>query len=70
MPQITEDEHLLFQKLKHIILHSNPDKFEGCYFICGSSETVDEHGLPEYLSVCPALGLDFSKLYKKVTLEK
>lgn len=68
MIEITEQEYLLFQKLKHILLHSYPDKFPDHYFICGEGGSKDEMGLPEIILVCPAYGVDtgFTKMYKRV----
>ena len=65
MVEITEKEYELFQKLKKIILHANAEKFEGIYFICGESGEKDDMGLPEYIQVCPAVGLDGVAMYKK-----
>ena len=64
---ITEKEYELFQKLRKIVLHSNPDKYEGIYFICGETGEHDDMGLPEYIQVCPAIGLDGMAMYKKHT---
>ena len=68
MQEITDIEYEQYQLLKKILLHSNPDKFEGMYFICGESGGKDELGLPEYITVCPAYGVDTNliKMYKKV----
>ena len=64
MPQITDKEYKQFEVLKKIFLHSSPDKFEGVYFICGEAGEKDELNLPEYITVCPAYGVD-ANLYKK-----
>ena len=65
--KVTDIEYEQYQLLKKILLHSNPDKFEGMYFICGESGGKDELGLPEYITVCPAYGVDTSliKMYKR-----
>jgi hypothetical protein len=65
MVEITEKEFKQFEVLKKIFIHSNPEKFEGAYFICGEGGEKDEMGLPEFVSVCPALGLDGFAMYKK-----
>ena len=63
---ITQKEYELFQRLKKIWVHSVPEK-SGQYFICGECGVRDEMGLPEYISVCPAFGLDGFASYKKHT---
>ena len=64
---ISQKEYELFEKLKKILLHAKADKFEGVYFICGEGGEKDEMGLPEFISVCPAYGLDGFAYYKKHT---
>jgi hypothetical protein len=41
-----------------------PD-MSGYYFICGSGGAEDKNGLPERLSVCPAMGVGWSVTYVK-----
>ena len=67
MKEITDAEYKQYQLLRKILLHSNPDKFEGVYFICGESGGKDDLGLPEYITVCPAYGVDarIIKTYKR-----
>lgn len=65
MPEITEKEFKQFELLKKIFIHAQPEKFEGTFFICGESGEKDDIGLPEYISVCPAYGLDGFAIYKK-----
>ena len=67
MIEITEKEYELFQKLKTILKHSKAEQLEGVYFICGEGGEKDEMGLPEFISVCPAFGLDGMAMYKKHT---
>jgi len=64
MVEITEQEYELFQKLKTILLHSQPER-SGVYFICGEGGERDSMGLPERINVCPALGLDGMAQYTK-----
>jgi len=64
MKTISDEEYELFQKLKTIVLHSEPER-SGVYFICGESGERDSMGLPERISVCPALGLDGMAQYTK-----
>jgi hypothetical protein len=65
MVEITEKEYELFQKLNKIFVHANADKYQGVYFICGEGGEKDDMGLPEFISVCPAHGLDGFAYYKK-----
>ena len=67
MVEITEKEYELFQKLNKIFVHANGDKYQGVYFICGEGGEKDDMGLPEFISVCPAYGLDGFAYYKKHT---
>ena len=66
MVEISDKEYELFQKLKKIWIHSSPEK-SGAFFICGEGGEKDEIGLPEFISVCPAYGLDGMAMYKKHT---
>ena len=67
MKEITEKEYKQYQLLRKIFLHMNPEKFEGVYFICGEMGDKDELGIPEYITVCPAYGVDarLTKTYKR-----
>lgn len=67
MSEITEKEYEFFQKLKTIFKHAKAEQLDGVYFICGEAGDRDEMGLPEYISVCPAFGLDGFAYYKKHT---
>ena len=62
---ITEKEFKQFELLKKIFVHTQPEKFEGVYFICGEGGDKDAMGLPEFISVCPAHGADGFAYYKK-----
>ena len=70
MVEITETELKQFELLKKIFVHIQPEKFEGQYFICGEGGNKDPIGLPEFISVCPAYGLDGFAMYKKHTKYK
>ena len=67
MPEITEKEYELFQKLRTILKHSKAETLDGVYFICGEGGEKDGMGLPEFIQVCPAFGLDGFAMYKKHT---
>jgi len=65
--EITEKEYELFQKLRTILKHSKAEQLAGVYFICGEGGEKDSMGLPEFIHVCPAYGLDGIAMYKKHT---
>lgn len=44
--------------------HANPE-YTGAFFISGAGGTVDKHLLPEYVTICPAYGADWSITYRK-----
>jgi hypothetical protein len=67
MKEISEEEHLVFEKLKTIFKHAQAEKFEGVYFICGEAGVKDSMGLPERILVCPAYGLDGFAIYTKTS---
>lgn len=66
MIEITEEEYKQFQALKKVWIHLQAER-TGVFFICGEGGEKDEMGLPEYISVCPAYGLDGFAYYKKHT---
>jgi len=47
-----------------ILTHLLPDRSRS-FFISGMSGPVDESGLPDALSICPALGAGWSVTYHK-----
>ena len=62
MKEITEKEYELFEKLKEIWFHANPEK-TGAFFICGEAGEVDDLGLPQHIFVCPSPGSDGMAMY-------
>jgi hypothetical protein len=42
--------------------HSKPE-FTGAYFISGEQDNKDNNMLPEYITICPAYGCDWSQHY-------
>ena len=54
------------EKYETILKHAMSEK-TGVFFICGEAGEKDRVGLPEYISVCPAYGVDGSAFYKKHT---
>ena len=57
----------LLEKTEKILLHTSAEKLEGVFFICGEGGEKDDMGLPDFISVCPAYGLDGMAMYKKHT---
>lgn len=47
------------------VIRSLYPEMSGYYFICGYGGAVDDNGLPERLSVCPAMGVGWSVTYTK-----
>ena len=64
MKEITDEEYNLFKKLTKIWFHTQPDK-SGSFFICGEGGEHDEHGLPEFILVCPQMGTNTTAVYKR-----
>jgi hypothetical protein len=64
MVEITEEEYKLFNLYRKIFKHLRPE-VSGTYFICGESGEKDVNGLPEKITVCPAMGVGFTSVYKK-----
>jgi hypothetical protein len=67
LPEITDEEFKLFERLKTILKHDRATELPGVYFICGEMGDKDQMGLPEMIMVCPAYGVDGFALYKKAT---
>lgn len=64
MKEITDEAYELFTKLKKIWFHTQEDK-SGSFFICGEGGNSDEHGLPEFILVCPQMGANITAVYKR-----
>ena len=47
--------------------HSVPE-YSGLFFIAGYDGEVDEHGLPEYIQICPAYGANWTQQYTRTTV--
>ena len=69
MKEISDEEYALFQKLKKIWFHTQPDK-SGSFFICGEAGNSDDYGLPEYILVCPQMGADVTAVYERKAVGK
>ena len=62
---LDDTERKQFEVLKKIFFHSMPDKSPDTYFISGEAGSKDDNRLPEYVSICPAMGVDFSVMYER-----
>ena len=49
------------------VIRSLYPEISGYYFICGYGGATDDNGLPERLSVCPAMGVGWSVTYTKTS---
>jgi len=63
---LDDTERKQFEALKRMFFHMMPDKSPDTYFISGEAGSKDDNRLPEYVSICPAMGVGFSVMYKKV----
>ena len=63
---ISNAEMEQFRLLRKLLLHSNPERFKGAYFICGEGGDRNENGLPESILICTALGSDITVKYMRV----
>jgi hypothetical protein len=54
----------LLEKIDMLMKTSYPEK-TGHYFISGELGQKDDNGLPEYIQVVPAYGVDWHMLYKR-----
>jgi len=63
---LDDTERKQFEALRRMFFHMMPDKSPDTYFISGEAGTKDDNRLPEYVSICPAMGAGFSMMYKKV----
>jgi hypothetical protein len=63
--QELEDILDLLSKQQKIIHRIYADKFPDTYFVCGEHGDKDQNGLPKYIEVCPAYGVDWSHVYER-----
>ena len=50
--------------LRGILASIAPKQTRG-FFICGAGGKVDKNGLPTWISICPAYGVDWADQYQK-----
>ena len=63
----SENERLR-EKCNRLIMmcrHLDPERFPGTFFIHMHTGEKDVNGMPEYLHVVPAFGVDFNYIYKR-----
>lgn len=63
---LSDDEREQFEALKKMFYHIIPEKMPDTYFICGEGGSKDDNNLPEFILICPAYGVEYSVVYKKV----
>lgn len=66
--EIPEKEYAQLLRFKNIVKHALADKIPDVYFICGENGNKNDLGLPEFIQICPAYGIDanLTVLYKRV----
>lgn len=52
----------LHATIKHTVL---AEKLKNTYFICGQAGEENSNGLPKYIYVCPAYGVDWFQVYER-----
>jgi len=62
--ELTETLDIL-EKQQKIIRRIYVEHFPDTYFICGEIGEKDQNGLPKYIQICPAYGLDWSHIYER-----
>lgn len=60
-----EDILDLLSKQQKIIHRIYADKFPNTWFPCGEHGEKDQNGLPKYIEICPAYGVDWSHVYER-----
>ena len=63
--QELEDILDLLAKQQKIIHRIYVEHFPDTYFVCGEHGEKDQNGLPKYIEVCPADGVDWSHVYER-----
>lgn len=60
-----ETHKKLGEKLAVIVRRIYAEQLPNTWFVCGESGQKDQNGLPMYIEVCPAYGVDWSHVYVK-----
>lgn len=48
--------------IKHTVL---AEKLGDIYFICGEGGSKNDNGLPKFIYICPAYGVDWFQVYER-----
>jgi hypothetical protein len=48
-----------------VIRRSYPENFPNTWFVAGQNGEKDQNGLPQYVWVCPAFGVDWVQVYER-----
>ena len=60
-----EEMHDLLCKQQVILRRVFAEQLPDTWFVSGELGEKDSNGLPKFIEVCPAYGLDWSQLYEK-----
>ena len=60
-----EDILELLAKQQKIIHRVYAERFPDTWFACGEHGEKDQNGLPKYIEICPAYGVDWSHVYER-----
>ena len=55
----------LIAKQQVIIRRIYAEQLPDTWFVCGEHGEKDQNGLPKYIEVCPAYGVDWSQIYER-----
>ena len=68
LSQVTHEECVqvaaVLNKVKTAIMHERPEE-TGAFFVTGEAGDRDDVGLPEYIMICPTMGLAGFATYRK-----
>ena len=60
-----EAQLALLEKQQVIIRRIYAEQLPDTWFVCGEHGEKDQNGLPKYIEVCPAYGVDWSQIYER-----
>ena len=62
-----EGELTKLRKLEKLVKHEVlAEKLGDVFFVCGESGSKDDNNLPDRIHVCPAYGVDWFQVFKKI----
>lgn len=53
------------EKLAVIVRRIYAEHLPNTWFVCGEYGMKDQNGLPKFIQVCPAYGVDWSQVYER-----